>query len=110
LTFNEWRSIPSWVAQAVFSKPTLKTLFEVLGSAIIMGYISHISLDVFDDLFNINTFWGIFLQGFFSGLIGISSSITVLYLLGNKELSEVWTTLHKKIWRAKVVPPDAELG
>lgn len=93
-----------------FSKPTLKTLFEVLGSAVIMGYITHICLDIFDDLFDINTFWGIFLQGFSSGLVGIVSAVIVLYLLGNRELSEVWTTLHKRIWRAKVVPPDADLG
>ena len=93
-----------------FSKPVLRTLFEVLGSSMIMGYVTYIFLGVFDNVFNINTFFGIFMQGLFSGLTGIIASVFVLYLLKSRELSEIWTTLHKKIWRVKVVPPDADLG
>lgn len=93
-----------------YSKPVLRTLFEVSGASIIMGYITYLSLDIFDNIFNIDTLTGIFLQGFVSGLIGIISAVIILILLKNKELSEVWTTLHHKIWKAKVIPPDAELN
>ena len=92
-----------------FSSPVLRTLFEVSGASIIMGYVTYKSLSIFDTVFNINTLFGIFLQGFLSGIIGIISAILVLYLLHSKELAEVWSTLHKKIWKAKVIVPDAGL-
>ncbi len=93
-----------------FSSPVLKTLFQVSGASIIMGYITYICLNVFDNIFDINTFSGIFLQGFVSGIIGIICALIVLYLLKSRELYEVWSTLHKKIWKTKVVVgPDAEL-
>lgn len=92
-----------------FSKPVLKTLFEVSGASIIMGYISYKSLSVFDNIFDLNTLIGIFLQGALSGLVGIISGVIILYLLKNRELKEVWSTLHKKIWKARAIGPDAEL-
>ena len=92
-----------------FSSPVLRVLFEVSGASVIMGFILHKCLNIFDGVFNINTLPGIFFQGFFSGIIGIVSAIIVLYLLKNKELEEVWSTLHKKIWKAKIVIPDPEL-
>ncbi len=91
-----------------FSRPVLRTLFEVCGSSIIMGYVAYKSLGIFDTIFNINTLLGIFLQGFLSGLLGILVGLVVLYLLKSKELAEVWITLHKKIWKAKIVGPDAD--
>jgi len=92
-----------------YSRPVLQTFFQIVGASTIMGYVSYKFLYVFDDVFDINTLIGIFLQGFISGLIGILAAVIVLYLLGSTELREVWTTLHKKIWKAKVVGPDPEL-
>lgn len=92
-----------------YSKPVLKTLFEVLGSSVIMGFVSYRTLEFFGSRFDLNTVIGIFLQGFLAGIAGITTGVVVLYLLKNKELGEVWSTLHKKIWKAKAVSPDAEL-
>ncbi len=92
-----------------FSKSVFRTLFEVFGASTIMGFVTYRCLNIFDTVFNINTLVGIFLQGFLSGIIGIVSGILILYLLHSKELAEVWGTLHKKIWQADVVVPDAEL-
>lgn len=92
-----------------YSGPVLKTFFQIVGASTIMGYVAYKFLDVFDEIFDINTLIGIFLQGFLSGIIGIAVAILVLYLLGSTELKEVWNTLHKKIWKAKVVGPDPEL-
>lgn len=92
-----------------FSSPVLRTLFEISGSSVIMGFVTYKSLSVFDNIFNINTLLGIFMQGFLSGIIGIISAVLILYLLNNRELKEVWYILHKKIWKARVVGPDAEL-
>lgn len=92
-----------------FSKPVKKTLFQICGASTIMGYVTYQFLPVFDKVVDVETLIGIFSQGLFSGLLGIVVAVFVLYMLGSRELSEVWATLHKKIWKAKVIAPDAEL-
>ena len=90
-----------------YSRPVLRALFHVSGASIIMGFVTYRALAVFDHVFNINTAAGIFFQGFTAGILGIIMALCVLYLLKNEELLEVWKTLHKKIWKARVVGPDA---
>jgi hypothetical protein len=92
-----------------YTKPVLSTLFQVVSSSLIMGYVTYVSLMMFDNVFNMHTVLGVFLQGLVSGCIGICSGVFVLYMLGSQELKEVWSTMHKKIWKAKVVGPDAEM-
>jgi putative peptidoglycan lipid II flippase len=92
-----------------FSKPVLRTLFEVVASSIIMGFVAYLGLNFFGPIFNTDTVLGVFLQGFLSGVSGIIVAVLILYLLKSRELSEVWSTLHKKIWKATVVLPDATL-
>lgn len=89
-----------------FSRPVLKTFFESFSSAVIMGYVAYLFLNVFDKVFNINTAIGIFLQGFCSGILGIATGIIVLVLMKNEEILDVWKTFHQKIWKAKVVGTD----
>jgi putative peptidoglycan lipid II flippase len=89
-----------------FSKPVLETLFQSFSASIIMGAVSYLCLNIFVNVFNINTFLGIFGQGFVSGIIGIVSGIIILHLLGSKELKEAWQTLHRKFWRVKAVVPE----
>jgi len=92
-----------------FSRPVFKTFFETMGASIIMGYVIYLFLNVFDDVFNLSTALGIFLQGFFSGIIGIIVFILILLCLKNKEIRDIWSTLHNKIWKAKVVPTEQQL-
>lgn len=92
-----------------FSKPVLRTLFETTSASVIMGFVTYQFLNIFDNVFDINTLTGIFLQGAFSGVIGIAVAVCILLLLKSRELVEVWSTLHKKIWKAKVIAPDAAL-
>jgi hypothetical protein len=58
--------------------------------------------------FPLTKLWGVFLQGFCAGIVGIMALIIILRLLQNKELKEVWETLHHKIWKAKVIIPGQE--
>ncbi len=92
-----------------FSRPVQRTLFETVAASTIMGYVTYQMLSVFDKVFDVDTLLGIFSQGLFSGLVGIFAAIILLYLLGSRELREVFATFHKKIWKAQVVAPDAEL-
>ncbi len=92
-----------------FSPIVLRTLFEVTGASMIMGYATYVFLVIFDSILNTDTFLGIFLQGLFSGVLGILLAIFILYLLNSRELKEVWGTLHKRIRGTKIVVPDAEV-
>jgi putative peptidoglycan lipid II flippase len=91
-----------------FTKPVLSTLFHSFAASVIMGYASFLSLRVFAGVFPLSKFWGVFLQGFCSGVIGLIVLVIVLRILENRELAEVWRTLHKKIWKAAVPPPEVE--
>ncbi|MEK7589987.1 MAG: lipid II flippase MurJ [Patescibacteria group bacterium] len=91
-----------------FSRSLFKTFFQSLSSAIIMGFVAHTFLNVFDDLFNIDTFLGIFSQGLFAGIVGIATGILMLILLGNEEIIEVWKSLHSKFWRADTVAVEQQ--
>ena len=73
-----------------------------------MGFVSYVCLDIFDNYLNLDTLMGIFLQGFFAGVVGILTAVAVLYLLKSEELKEIWSTLHHKIWKATVIAPDAD--
>lgn len=91
-----------------FSQPVLGTFFEIFSASVIMGYVSYLFLDVFDNVFDLDTVIGIFMQGLLSGILGIVALIVVLKILKNKEIEEIWKTLHQKVWKAKVIVPSQE--
>ncbi len=85
-----------------------KTFFQSLGASFFIGLTAYLSLNVLSPIFGTTTFWGVFLQGFISGILGISSGIIVLYLLKNEELKDLFQTLHTKFWQVKVIAPVQE--
>lgn len=93
-----------------FSTPIMRVFGEILLASASMGVVAYHFLSVFDDIFDINTFWGIFAQGFLSGTIGILAGVLVLTLLGNTEIREVSSSFHKKFWKSKTISSsEAEL-
>ncbi len=86
-----------------FSRPIMRVFFEILSASVIMGFVAHQFLDLFDNVFDINTFWGIFAQGFFSGTLGIIAGITLLVLLGNREIKEIKGSLLRRFWKTQTV-------
>lgn len=91
-----------------FTKPVMVTLFQSFASSVIMGYITFLSLRFFNIFFPLTKAWNVFFQGFFAGIVGILIGIIVLILLKNREIKEVWATLHHKFWKSNVVVPDQE--
>ncbi len=73
------------------------------------GVVAYLGLQIFDDLFNINTFLGIFLQGALAGLLGLIAWIGILVLLKNQELRETWKALRSRLWKEPVVVPVEEV-
>jgi putative peptidoglycan lipid II flippase len=85
-----------------------QTFFQSLGASFFLGLVSYLSLNALSPIFGTVTFWGVFLQGFISGVLGIMAAVVVLYLLKSQELNELIKTLHTKFWRAKVIAPSQE--
>ncbi len=86
-----------------FSRPILRVFFEILSASVIMGFITHQFLNLFDNVFDINTFWGIFAQGFLSGILGIIAGITLLIILDNQEIKEIRRSLLRRFWRSPII-------
>ncbi|MEX2052365.1 MAG: lipid II flippase MurJ [Candidatus Paceibacterota bacterium] len=85
-----------------------KTFFQSLGASFFLGLVAYLSLNALSPIFGTTTFWGVFLQGFISGILGILAGIFVLHMLKNEELKDLSKTLHTKFWKAKVLAPSQE--
>lgn len=90
-----------------FTRPVFSTLSHSAVASAVTGVVAYVGLNLLDDVFNLTTLPGIFLQGLCAGLIGICAGILTLKISRNRELSEIAETLRHKIWKAKVVGPDA---
>jgi putative peptidoglycan lipid II flippase len=91
-----------------FKRETYRSFFHISSASIVMGFVAHFFLEVFDTVFDLETLVGIFSQGFFAGIIGIISAVIILKLLGNQELKEMIETLRHKFWKTPVIVPDTE--
>lgn len=74
-----------------------------------MGYVAYKFLGVFDDVLDINTFWGILGQGFFAGVLGIIAGYIILKGLKNPQIKEIEQTIKSKnFWKANVISEGKE--
>jgi len=92
-----------------FSKGIIRTFFQGLGAAVIMGATAYLGLNIFVLLFDTTSLIGIFLQGFSAGILAILVGIGVLILLKSKELTDVWRVVRGKFWKADVIATDPEI-
>jgi putative peptidoglycan lipid II flippase len=83
-----------------------RTFMQSALGAVVMGGVAYIALSYLDNIFPLTTGKGVFLQGFLSGIIGISVGVIFLALLKNQELADLFAVLHKKFWRNRVVAPE----
>ncbi len=83
-----------------------KSFRHSLYSAVIMSFVSYNLLEVFDNMFDINTFWGIFLQGALSGIGGMIAGVTLLFMIKNDEIREILKAVRHKFWKTKPIIPD----
>ncbi len=84
-----------------FSKPVVKTIFQVLISSLAMGAVAYYYLNIFSGVFDTRTSLGIFMQGLSAGIVGIITAIALLSILDNSEIVEVWQTAKAKIAKNK---------
>lgn len=91
-----------------FLSPVKNTLRHGSFSALIAGVVAYEFLEVFGLYLDLDTFVGIFLQGLVAGVAGLLTWWIILELMGNEEIREVRTALHRKFWKAGVIIPDRE--
>ncbi len=91
-----------------YSQGLSRTLFEGVGASVVMGATSYGALQIFSRFLDVDTFLGIFLQGFLSALLGIAMAVLILILLKSRELKSVWQSL-RGVSRAEVIATDPEI-
>ena len=76
-----------------------------------MGGVTYVSLGIFSSIFNLETLYGILMQGLISGIIGIISGMIVLALFKNKEFYGIVNVLSHKLHHGGhlVAPEQADL-
>ncbi|TAL49535.1 hypothetical protein EPN83_00075 [Patescibacteria group bacterium] len=89
-----------------FSNPVIQSFFQNTGAAIVGGFAIYLALRIFDNIFSLERFWGVFFQAALSALVGLAVWMIVLRVLRNQEQREVWQVLHKRFWKAPVIGPD----
>ncbi len=83
--------------------PIIRTTVQTIAASLCMGVITYGALNFLVLIFNQNTFWGIFFQGFLAGIFGILMFVTILIMLRNEDIFEFGRSLRRKFWKADVV-------
>ncbi|MBI5078229.1 MAG: hypothetical protein HZB11_02605 [Candidatus Yonathbacteria bacterium] len=91
-----------------FLSPIKDTFIHGSFSALVAGLVAYEFLEILGLYLNLNTFMGIFLQGLIAGIAGLLTWWLILELMGNEEIREVRTALHRKFWKVAVIIPDKE--
>lgn len=85
-----------------------RTLAESLGAALLAGFVAYQGLRIFDNVYDLTTVIGVFLQGLLAGILGILAAIFFLFFIKNKELGEVRGVATSRLWTKPPVLPSPE--
>lgn len=92
----------------IFSKQFYVSTTQSILGALIIGLFSYVSLDFLSGVFDLNTFVGIFSQGFISGIIGLLAGFGFLLIVGNKEVAAVLHTGMKRVKKEEILQPEVK--
>lgn len=84
------------------------TFFESISASLALGFTSYYTLNVFDTIFDLNTFWGVLAQGTVAGIAGVIAWAFVLELIKSEELARVKLALSHKIFKGKPIASPHE--
>ncbi|MEA1929648.1 MAG: murein biosynthesis integral membrane protein MurJ [Patescibacteria group bacterium] len=91
-----------------FPKMVDKALGQSVAASLGGGLTAYIALNLLDNVLDLNTFVGIFTQGFVAGILGLLAFTLILWKLKNKELKEITKSLHNKFWQSRPIAPEPE--
>ena len=93
----------SFTFQGIFGQ-----IFQSSLAALASGISAYGTLIFVVDGVNQESFIGILLQGTTAGIVGVFFGISTYYLLGSKELTEIYRSYHSKLFKTDVIgaPPS----
>jgi len=91
-----------------FTSRVMRVLLQSSISSFSAGFVAYLLLQVFSEVFDLTTLFGIFMQGFLSGIMGLAVGLIILILFKNYEITEIWKTIHHKFWKTRVVTSGQE--
>ncbi|HEY4510940.1 MAG TPA: lipid II flippase MurJ [Candidatus Paceibacterota bacterium] len=91
-------------------KNILATGLESFAASVVGGFAAYGALLVAGSLVDINTFAGIFAQGFAGGIVGIAAISLLLFALKNRAFGEVLSALRRNAPRTPVAIEPSELS
>lgn len=83
-----------------WDKGVISNFLHSFCASVIGAFVTYLSLNFFDNLFNLNKTFGIFGQGFFSGILGLIVTIIFLKLMGSEILKETQVAFKKVFYKA----------
>lgn len=88
-------------------KEIMRALREGFVGAVMAGAGSYGTLQVIAPYISMDVFWGVLAQTVIAGTVGTVFAASVLYLIGNVEVREVYRALHSKmLWKVPVSGAD----
>lgn len=85
-----------------FSAEMRRSLWQSAAGAVVAGFVAYEGLILFGYWLDLGSGLGIFLQGLLAGILGIAAGVLTLWLLGNKELEEMWQAFRERYWHVAV--------
>ena len=85
-----------------FWKGLFSTLWQSLISALVAGFATYLALNLVTKFVQLDTLFGIGVQGLLSGTVGVCVWTVVLVSLGNKDIVVAWTALQKKLTKTRI--------
>lgn len=92
----------------IINRDLIRSSFQSLSGSFVAFLVAFVSLNFLDKIFDLNTFIGVFLQGFLAGIFGLISAILFLILIDNREIKTVFETFKHKFWKTKPISPEVE--
>lgn len=83
-----------------------KAFYQSLISALALGFVSYVVLNVLAPIFGMKTFFAVLGQGFFAGLAGTLASVIILYAFRNEEFFNLISALRQKFWKTNLTDPE----
>jgi len=89
-------------------KKMKNSALQIIINAVFVGAVAYLCLRILDNIFKLETFVGIFLQGFFAGTLGVLAGFVFLKILKNKELEEISIAFKNKLGRKRLTTAEPE--
>ena len=81
---------------------------EAILAALVAALTAYATLIFLVDGINQESFVGIMLQGVIAGLVGALGALGAYYILGSRELNEIYRSYHSKIFKTDVIAPQQD--